>query len=56
MFERNETSEQRQKRLARERKANSRKKQKNVNIVEVTCHNFGRMDQRCHYCDAKFWL
>jgi len=56
MFERNETSEQRQKRLARERKANSRKKQKNVNTVKVTHHDFGRMDQRCHHCDAKFWL
>ncbi|CAG8651435.1 4007_t:CDS:2 [Funneliformis mosseae] len=35
MFEANETSEQRKKRLARERKSKSRKKQKNDNTEEI---------------------
>ena len=58
-FEGGETSEQRKKRLARERMNNSRKKQKIRNTerrVEGIRHELGRMDQICTHCGAKFWL
>jgi len=59
LFEEGETSEQCKKRLAKERMNNSRKKQKIRNTerrVEGVCHELGKMDQICIYCDAKFWL
>jgi len=56
MAEANETSKQRQKRLAKEKKKNFRKRQKvyNIECSEIICHDLKRMNQLCFYYDAKF--
>ncbi|PKY39566.1 hypothetical protein RhiirA4_312718, partial [Rhizophagus irregularis] len=52
-----ETTDQRKKRLCKERVSRFRKKQKN-NCTEKReeRHELGNMEQTCIHCDAKFWI
>ncbi|SRR6266498_2169711 len=58
MAEASEIFEQCQKRLAKERKKNFRKRQNahNIKHSEITHHDLERIYQLCFHCDAKFWL
>jgi len=51
-----EVSDQRWKRLSKERKNNFRKSQKINNIEERSYHDLRRMNQMCIHCNAKFWI
>src|SRR5215211_7753980 len=48
-----EHSDQRKKRLNRERQTAYQKRQKNQHISQ---HELGRMDRICVHCGAKFWI
>ncbi len=60
MAETSKSSDQYGKRLARERKNNSRKRQKINNterrVHSEVCHDLGKINQLCLHCDTKFWL
>ena len=62
-----ETTDQRKRRLNKEKLSRHYKKQKNqhrtgINLLDeqqyinIRCHELGRMDQICIHCGAKFWI
>ena len=52
----NKASEQRTKRLNRERQSTHQKRQKTQQHINIKRHELGRMDQTCNDCGAKFWI
>ena len=54
IYNRSETSNDRQRRLNQNRQRNYKRRRINNNID--VCYDLESMDQLCLHCDAKFWI